>query len=119
MDPQDFIVFEAQGACLGALVGMDIPDDNFEESVFLLGALFMKNVVTVFDLGSPAVGFGQLKKSNQQYGSATVVQSDQRTAKGTGPSALLIPTFTGPIITGVILSSFTDARNDNYQYHII
>jgi hypothetical protein len=95
MDPQDFILQEQEGTCLGALVGTDTPDDHMEEPVFILGALFMKSFITVFDLGSPAVGFGRLKATNQQYGSFTVVPNDQRTALGTGPSAHLSPTFTG------------------------
>ena len=108
MDPQDFILQEQEGTCLGALVGMNTPDDNFDEPVFILGALFMKSFVTVFDLGSPAVGFGRLKSSNQQYGSVTVVPYDQRTALGTGPSAQLSPTFIGPSATGETLPYVSD-----------
>ena len=101
MDPQDFLVAElGGGACQGALVGMDTPDDNFEEFVFILGELFMKSFVTVYDLGSPAVGFGRLKATNQQFGSVTVVPFNQRTALGTGPSGHLSPTFVRPTPKG-------------------
>ena len=100
MDPQDFIVQQQGNICQGALAGVDLPDDNLEEPVFILGALFMKNFVTVYDLGSPAVGFGRLKATNQRYGSATVVPFNQRTALGTGPAAHLSPTFVPPTEQG-------------------
>jgi hypothetical protein len=100
MDFTDFIVAQSGGVCLGALVGDDTPDDTGTQPVFILGALFMKNVVTVFDLGTPAVGFGRLKSTGEQFGTYTVVPNDQRTALGTGPSALLSPTITRPAFTG-------------------
>lgn len=101
MDPQDFLVAElGGGGCQGALVGINAPDDNFKEFVFILGELFMKSFVTVYDLGSPAVGFGRLKGTNQHFGSVTVVPFDQRTALGTGPSGHLSPTFVRPTPTG-------------------
>jgi hypothetical protein len=93
MDPKDFVVQQQGSTCIGALVAMDMPDDHLAELVFILGALFMKNVVSVFDLGAPAVGFGRLKDSNQQYGGYTVIGNDENTALGTGPSATLSPTF--------------------------
>jgi hypothetical protein len=93
MNPNDFIIQQQGNTCIGALVAMDMPDDNLEELVFILGALFMKNVVSVFDLGAPAVGFGRLKDSNQQYGGYTVVGNNEQTAHGTGPSATLSPTL--------------------------
>src|SRR5205814_8270249 len=98
MNPQDFILAQEGGTCLGALVGLDTPDDHFQEPVFLLGALFMKNVITVFDLGAPAVGFGRLKKINQPYGTFTQVPDRQRTALGTGSFALFSPTFVRPVL---------------------
>lgn len=108
MDPQDFIISAAQNVCVGALVGMSVPDPVTEESVFLLGELFMKNVVTVYDLGTPAIGFGHLKAINQVYGSLTVVQNSQRTAPGTGTLATSGPTLTVPRVT--ILLSPINAR---------
>jgi hypothetical protein len=96
MDPNDFILQEQGGACIGALIPMDFPDDTLTELVWILGALFMKNVVSVFDLGAPAVGFGRLKETTDQYGSYTVVGNNEATALGTGPSATFSPTFNPP-----------------------
>jgi hypothetical protein len=108
MDPQDFIISASQNVCVGALVGMSVPDPLTEESVFLLGELFMKNVVTLYDLGTPAIGFGHLKAINKLYGSATVVQNSQRTAQGTGSSTTSAPALTVPRVT--ILLSPINAR---------
>jgi hypothetical protein len=93
MNPNDFIVQQQGNTCIGALVAMDMPDDHLTELVFILGALFMKNVVSVFDLGAPAVGFGRLKDTNQRYGEYTVIGNNENTALGTGPFATLSPTF--------------------------
>ena len=101
MDPQDFIIGEQGGDCIGALVEDDIPDDNKQEWVFILGALFMKNVVTVFDLGRPAVGFGHIKGVNGQFGEYAVISSALETQLGTGPLASLSPTYNpqfGPLL---------------------
>jgi len=116
IDPQDFVLAQQGDTCVGALVGSDIPDDNLEEPVFLLGALFMKAFVTVFDLGTPAVGFGRLKETNQQYGAFTVVPDHQRAALGTGPSASLSPTFDRPAPGGSIMWSFADFRGGDDRY---
>lgn len=96
MNPQDFIRAEEGGTCLGALAGQDEPDDLFDQPVWILGNLFMKNFLTIFDLGIPAVGFGQLKPISSQYGAYTEVPNYQRTQLGTGPSATLSPTFIPP-----------------------
>jgi hypothetical protein len=96
LDPQDFIILQQQNVCIGALIEMSVPDTNTEEPIFLIGELFMKNVITVYDLGKPAIGFGHLKAINPLYGSATVVLDSQRTALGTGSSATLSPTLTLP-----------------------
>jgi hypothetical protein len=100
MDPQDFIILRNEDMCWGALAELDTPDDHFEEPVFLLGALFMKSLVTIFDLGTPRVGFGRLKGISEEYGTYEVVPDDQRTALGNGPSASLSPTFKRPVPTG-------------------
>jgi len=94
MDLSDFILVQSGETCVGSLVGLDEPDDTETELVFLLGALFMKNVMTVFNLGMPAVGFGRLKNTNAQYGGFTSVPQNEVTALGTGPSASLSPTLT-------------------------
>jgi len=93
MNPQDFIIGQDGETCLGALVGLDTPDDLLREPVWILGNLFMKNFLTIFDLGAPAVGFGQLKSVASQYGGYTEIQNVQRTQLGIGPSATLTPTF--------------------------
>lgn len=100
MDFTDFILAQNGDTCLGVLIGEDSPDDTGTQPVFILGALFMKNVVTVFDLGTPAVGFGRLKSTSEQFGTYTVVPNGQRTALGTGPSAQLSPTITRPAFNG-------------------
>jgi len=102
MNFEDFIVAQSGDTCLGALIGQDEPDDTATQPVFILSALFMKNVVTVFDLGTPQVGFGKLKATNQQFGQYTVIPLDQRTALGTGPSASLSPTITPDVPSGSI-----------------
>jgi hypothetical protein len=102
MDFEDFILEQSGDTCVGALVGTDEPDDTETQPVWILSSLFMKNVVTVFDLGTPAVGFGRLKATNEQFGEFTVVQLSQRTALGTGPSASLSPTIIEPTPTGSI-----------------
>jgi cathepsin D len=96
MSPDDFIMQRQGNQCVGVLVGQDLLDDTQSELGFILGALFMKNVVTVFDLGRPAVGFGRLKIAGKSYGGATVVPDNQATALGTGPSASLSPTYNPP-----------------------
>jgi Eukaryotic aspartyl protease len=96
MDPQDFIIAEAENVCVGVFIELSVADGNEEELAFLLGAPFIKNFVTVFDLGTPAIAFGNLKASNHVYGSATIIQNSQRTALGTGPFATLSPTLTVP-----------------------
>ena len=93
MDPQDFVLSQTGDICIGVLAEDDIPDDNFNEFVWILGALFMKNIVTVFNLGAPAVGFGQLKGTTQQFGTYSVVPLEEMTALGTGPFASVSPTF--------------------------
>jgi Eukaryotic aspartyl protease len=101
MNPVDFIVVEEEGSCIGALVGEDLPDDQFQQPVFILGNLFMKNFLTIFDLGGPTVGFGQLKQVNKQYGGYMEIPNFQRTQLGTGPSATLSPTFNPPTSYGM------------------
>ena len=96
MNVNDFISDKSGNTCLGALTGVDNVDDNHEELVFVIGALFMKNVVTVYDLGAPAVGFGRLKNINAQFGEYSIVPLSQLTALGTGPYASLSPTLTVP-----------------------
>jgi Eukaryotic aspartyl protease len=97
MNPADFIRENSQdGTCLGAIVGEDVPDDNLEQPVWILGNLFMKNFLTIFDLGGPTVGFGQLKQVDKQYGGYTEIPNFQRTQLGTGPSASLSATFIPP-----------------------
>lgn len=96
MNPEDFIMQRQGNQCVGVLVGQDFIDDTNTEFAFILGALFMKNVVTVFDLGQPAVGFGRIKNSGKGYGGYTVVPDTQATALGTGPSASLSPTYNPP-----------------------
>ena len=120
MDPQDFVIDQRGNICTGALVGINAPDDNLKEPVFLLGALFMKGFVTIFDLGAPAVGFGRLKATKQQYGAFTVVPPNQRTALGTGPAASLSPTFVRPTQGGTVNVEFADYRvgADN-RYHTV
>lgn len=97
MDPRDFIVGQVGEICFGAITQDDIPDDTTQELVWILGALFMKNVLTVFNLGAPAVGFGRLKAVEDRFGSFTVIGNAQQTALGTGPFASVSPTF-NPII---------------------
>ena len=99
MNPEDFIMQQDGDTCVGALVAQDFVDDTQTQLGFILGALFMKNVVSVFDLGRPAVGFGRLKVAGERYGAATVVPQNQQTALGTGPSASLSPTFNPPTRT--------------------
>ena len=101
MNPQDFILTQEGGTCIGALVGQNMPDDLLEEPVWILGNLFMKNFLTIFDLGAPAVGFGQLKSVSSQYGTYTDVPESQRTQLGTGPSATFNPTFQTPQPSGI------------------
>jgi hypothetical protein len=96
MNPNDFIRAEQDGTCLGALAGVDEADDRSQEPVWILGNLFMKNFLTIFDLSGPTVGFGQLKKISSQYGSYTIVPIYQRTQLGTGPYASLSPTYNPP-----------------------
>src|SRR5271168_1953586 len=100
MDFEDFIWGQIGDTCVGALVGTDEPDDTEAQPVWILSTLFMKNVVTVFDLGTPAVGFGRLKGANEQFGEFTLVQASQRTELGTGPSASLSPTIVQPTSMG-------------------
>lgn len=101
MDFEDFIVEQSGDTCVGSLVGTDETDDTETQLVWILSALFMKNVVTVFDLGTPAVGFGRLK-GKEQFGEFTIVQESQVTALGTGPSASLSPTIIEPTPVGSI-----------------
>jgi hypothetical protein len=93
MNPDDFILEQQGTECIGALAEIDAPDDEATEPVFLIGALFMKNVLTVFDLAAPAVGFGKLKNASFEYGTNTVISNEQATALGTGPFASSSPTF--------------------------
>jgi Eukaryotic aspartyl protease len=93
LDSNDFIIGQLGDQCIGALVEDNIPDDNNEEFVFILGALFMKNVVSVFDLGVPRVGFGWLQGVNSEFGAFTIVPTTQWTGLGTGPYATLSATF--------------------------
>jgi hypothetical protein len=102
MNFEDFVLAQDGDTCVGALVATSEADDTDTQLVWVLSALFMKNVVTVFDLGTPAVGFGRLKATNPQFGEFTVVQEDQRTALGTGPSASLSPTLVQTTPTGGI-----------------
>ena len=101
MNPHDFIIDQEEETCVGALVGQDTPDDLFQEPVWILGNLFMKNFLTIFDLGAPAVGFGRLKSVTSQYGGYTEIQEFQRTQVGTGPSARLSPTFIPTAANGI------------------
>jgi cathepsin D len=88
------LIFGSEGPiCVGTISVFHIADDSDTQFAFLMGEEFMKNVVTVFDLGTPAVGFGRLRDTGKQYGEYTVVPLDQMTAMGTGPSAALLPTF--------------------------
>lgn len=116
MDPSDFILQKSGSICIGALVPMDMPDDHLTEFVWILGALFMKNVVSVFDLGAPAVGFGRLKETNDQYGSYTVVSPEEATALGTGPSASFSPTFNPPEGGAFVKTACTDFSGTNDRY---
>ena len=102
MDFQDFVLIRQGNTCVGALAGVDMPDDTGTELVFILSSLFMKNVVTIFDLGTPAVGFGKLKATKEQFGEYTIVLNVERTALGTGPTALLDPTIVRPTPTSNI-----------------
>ena len=106
MNPTDFISANLGGSCLGALAGVDAPDDTTTELVFILGALFMKNLVTVYDLGAPAVGFGRLKDANTRFGGYSIVRPNEETALGTGPFATLSPTLSYP--AGIPLSIVTN-----------
>ena len=116
MDFEDFILEQSGDTCIGSLVGTDEPDDTETQPVWILSALFMKNVVTVFDLGTPAVGFGRLK-ATKQFGGFTVVQVSQRTALGTGPSASLSPTIIEPTPpAGSIYLMITPADYRCYNY---
>jgi len=100
MEPQDFIIAAVDGTCLGAFVGLDTPDDEITDLAFIMGALFLKNVVTIIDLGAAAVGLGRINNTNKRYGDYTVVQLEEMTAKGTGPYATLSPTLT--IASGIL-----------------
>jgi Eukaryotic aspartyl protease len=93
MDIQDFVLQEEDGMCIGALAASQGADDTFQEPVWILGALWMKNVVSVFDLGRPAVGFASLRKIDSTYGTQTLIPDSERTALGTGPSASALATF--------------------------
>jgi Eukaryotic aspartyl protease len=94
MEPSDFLTQNlGDGYCVGALAGIDVPDDSGQEFVWILGALFLKNVITVFDLGAPGVGFGRPQTVGKQYGSYTVIPLQQGTQLGTGPDASLMPTW--------------------------
>src|SRR5271156_2159107 len=94
MDSSDFLTGNmGDGYCVGALAALDIPDDSGSEYVWILGALFMKNVITIFDLGTPAVGFGRPQGIPEQFGSYTVIPFNQGTQLGTGPYASLSPTW--------------------------
>jgi Eukaryotic aspartyl protease len=94
MNLQDFMLEQQDSYCLGALVSFASADDTLTEPVWILGSLWMKNVMSVFDLGKPAVGFGTLREINSPYGTQTLVPDSQRTALGTGPSASASATFT-------------------------
>jgi len=102
MDFEDFVIDQEGDTCVGALAANSEPDDTGTQLVWILSALFMKNVVTVFDLGTPAVGFGRLKATSEQFGEFTVVQDSQRTALGTGSFASLSPTLVQTTPTGGI-----------------
>jgi hypothetical protein len=118
MDPEDFIVFQQGDECTGALAEFDLADDEGTEAVFLLGALFMKNIVSVFDLGTPAVGFGRLRNVSHPYGTATVVPPDEMTALGTGSLAKQSPTFRPPGQTGLAPYLSPDERIDLDYYRL-
>jgi Eukaryotic aspartyl protease len=96
MNPEDFIMQRQGNQCVGILVGQDFIDDTNTEFGFILGAIFMKNVVTVFDLGRPAVGFGRIKNAGKSYGGYTIIPDAQATALGTGPSASFSATYNPP-----------------------
>ena len=99
MDPDDFVLQKDGNVCVGALVAFDAPDDNMTDFVFIIGALFMKNVMTIFDLGGATIGFGRLKETNRQFGEYSIVPAVEMTALGTGPYATLKPTLTIPLRT--------------------
>jgi hypothetical protein len=103
MNTQDFVIGSEDGFCVGALMGFNFTDDTSTEPAWILGALWMKNVISVFDLGKPAVGFGHLRQISSPYGTQTVVPASEWTALGTGPSASAIPTFTPAVGPGDIL----------------
>jgi hypothetical protein len=106
---QDFVLAEQDSVCASSLTGVNTPDDTLTEPVWILGSIFMKNLVTVFDLGKPAVGFGNLHKINSPYGTDTLIPESEATALGTGPSASVSPTFIPSAAAGDILYiSFTN-----------
>jgi Eukaryotic aspartyl protease len=96
MDPQDFIFGQSGDTCLGVLAASEFLDQQQQELIFILGATFMKNVITIFDMGVPRVGFGQIKSVSKQYGDYTIVPDEQATALGTGPSASVKATYKAP-----------------------
>jgi Eukaryotic aspartyl protease len=99
VDPRDLTLNTDGTSCLGAIIGVDIPDASVDDVVWIMGDVFMKNVISVFDLGSPAIGFGRIKNLDQNYGDFTAVAPLELTALGTGPSASVRPTMTRPSST--------------------
>jgi hypothetical protein len=106
MNLQDFVVGETNGTCAGALASSSGVDDTLTEPVWILGELWMKNVVSIFDLGRPAVGFANLKEINSPYGTQTLIADSERTALGTGPSAHVSPTFTPVVPSDILCANF-------------
>lgn len=86
--------------CAGALVASQGADDTLTQPVWILGALWMKNFVSIFDLGRPAVGFASLRSINSPYGTQTLIPDSERTALGTGPSASAMATFAPQLPSG-------------------
>lgn len=71
IDPRDYVgdpIDDSKSQCLSNISGQQVGTD----SQFLLGDVFLKNVYTVFDAESNAIGFGSKDVSNSRTESLSI-----------------------------------------------